>query len=101
MKAVQFEAFGDAHQVADAVEVADPGPPDAGEVLVDVEAFPINPVDLLTIATLGTAARVEDSVPPERAAGCSSPTATAAATRARSAARGALQQGARNAARGL
>ncbi len=50
MKVVQFEAFGDAHQVASAVEVADPGPADAGEVLVDVEAFPINPVDLLTIA---------------------------------------------------
>ena len=50
MKVVQFEAFGDAHQVASAVEVADPGSPDAGEVLVDVEAFPVNPVDLLTIA---------------------------------------------------
>jgi NADPH:quinone reductase-like Zn-dependent oxidoreductase len=50
MKIVRFEAFGDAHKVASAVEVADPGPPDAGEVLVDVEAFPINPVDLLTIA---------------------------------------------------
>jgi NADPH:quinone reductase-like Zn-dependent oxidoreductase len=50
MKVVQFEVFGAAHQVASAVDVADPGPPDAGEVLVDVEAFPINPVDLLTIA---------------------------------------------------
>ena len=50
MKIVRLEAFGDAHQVASAVDVADPGQPDAGEVLVDVEAFPINPVDLLTIA---------------------------------------------------
>ena len=50
MKIVQFNAFGRGHEVAGVKEVADPGAPLAGEVLVDVEAFPINPVDLLTIA---------------------------------------------------
>lgn len=50
MKIAQFKTFGPAHEVTDAVEAPDPGPPGAGEVLVDVEAFPINPVDLLTIA---------------------------------------------------
>lgn len=50
MKAVRFDAFGAAHEVAQCVELPEPPPPGAGEVLVDVEAFPINPVDLLTIA---------------------------------------------------
>lgn len=50
MKIVQFNAFGKAHDVAGVVEVEDPGAPAAGEVLVEVEAFPVNPVDLLTIA---------------------------------------------------
>ncbi len=50
MKIVRFNAFGKGHEVAEAVEVEDPGAPGDGEVLVDVEAFPINPVDLLTIA---------------------------------------------------
>ncbi len=50
MKIVQFNAFGKAHEVARVAEVEDPGAPGQGEVLVDVEAFPINPVDLLTIA---------------------------------------------------
>lgn len=50
MKVVQFDAFGAAHQVARITELAEPEPPEAGEVLVEVVAFPINPVDLLTIA---------------------------------------------------
>lgn len=50
MKIVQFKAFGKAHEVADAVDADDPVAPGEGEVLVEVEAFPINPVDLLTIA---------------------------------------------------
>lgn len=50
MKIVQFNAFGKAHEVADAVDADEPGAPGEGEVLVEVEAFPINPVDLLTIA---------------------------------------------------
>jgi NADPH:quinone reductase-like Zn-dependent oxidoreductase len=50
MKVVQFDAFGAAHQVARLADFPEPGPLDADEVLVEVEAFPINPVDLLTIA---------------------------------------------------
>jgi NADPH:quinone reductase-like Zn-dependent oxidoreductase len=50
MKAVQYDAFGPAHDVARLVEFPEPEPPGDDEVLVDVEAFPINPVDLLTIA---------------------------------------------------
>lgn len=50
MKAVQFESFGKAYEVACAVDMPDPGAPGPDQVLVDVEAFPINPVDLLTIA---------------------------------------------------
>ena len=50
MKIVQFHEFGKAHEVARVVETDGPDAPGDGEVLVDVEAFPINPVDLLTIA---------------------------------------------------
>ena len=50
MKAVQFDAFGAAHQVAHIADFPEPKAPAGGEVLVEVEAFPINPVDLLTIA---------------------------------------------------
>jgi len=50
MKTVQYERFGPAHEVCACIESPDPGPPGAGEVVVRVEAFPINPVDLLTIA---------------------------------------------------
>jgi len=50
MKAVQFDAFGAAHEVARTVDLSEPDSPAMGEVLVEVEAFPINPVDLLTIS---------------------------------------------------
>ena len=50
MKIVLFESFGIAHEVCACVDAPDPGPPAADEVVVDVDAFPINPVDLLTIA---------------------------------------------------
>jgi NADPH:quinone reductase-like Zn-dependent oxidoreductase len=50
MKVVQFDAFGAAHEVARSVDVSEPDPPGTGEVLVEVEVFPINPVDLLTIS---------------------------------------------------
>ena len=50
MKIVRFESFGIAHEVCACVDAPDPGPPAADEVVVDVDAFPINPVDLLTIA---------------------------------------------------
>ncbi len=49
MKIVQFAAFGAPHEVAACVEVPDPGAPADDEVVVEVEAFPINPADLLTI----------------------------------------------------
>lgn len=49
MKIVQFASFGVAHEVAECVDVPDVGLPLDDEVVVDIEAFPINPVDLLTI----------------------------------------------------
>jgi NADPH:quinone reductase-like Zn-dependent oxidoreductase len=50
VKIVQFAEFGAPHEVAECVEAPDPSPPGDDEAVVDVEAFPINPVDLLTIA---------------------------------------------------
>ena len=50
MKQVRFEAFGTPHEVASCVEVLDVGAPGPGEVVVEIEAFPINPADLLTIS---------------------------------------------------
>ncbi len=50
MKVVSFDRFGPAHEVCACVDAADPGPPGDGEAVVRVDAFPINPVDLLTIA---------------------------------------------------
>ena len=49
MKQVQFTAFGVPHEVAACVEVPEVGPPGPDEVVIEVEAFPINPADLLTI----------------------------------------------------
>jgi trans-2-enoyl-CoA reductase len=49
MKQVRFTAFGKPHEVASCVDVPDVGAPGADEVVVDVEAFPINPADLLTM----------------------------------------------------
>ncbi len=50
MKQVQFIAFGEPKDVTDCVDVADVGPPGEGDVVVDIDAFPINPADLLTIS---------------------------------------------------
>ncbi len=47
MKAVRFSRFGVAADVAELIDLPDPGAPAAGEVLVDVEASPIQPADLL------------------------------------------------------
>ena len=47
MKAVRFSRFGVASEVAELVDLPDPGQPGAGEVLVEVEASPIQPADLL------------------------------------------------------
>src|SRR5690606_41859856 len=49
MKQVQFSAFGVPHEVAACVEVPDVGPPGPAEAVIEIEAFPINPADLLTI----------------------------------------------------
>ena len=49
MKAVQFSAFGPPHAVAELVDVADVGAPGAGEAVIDIEASPINPADLLLL----------------------------------------------------
>jgi trans-2-enoyl-CoA reductase len=50
MKQVQFTAFGVPHEVAAWVEVPDVGAPGPDEAVIHVEAFPINPADLLTIS---------------------------------------------------
>lgn len=50
MKQVQFTAFGEPKDVTVCVDVADVGTPDDGEIVVDIDAFPINPADLLTIS---------------------------------------------------
>jgi NADPH:quinone reductase-like Zn-dependent oxidoreductase len=58
MKQVRFAAFGLPQEVASCADVAEVGAPGSGEVVVDVEAFPINPADLLTM-TGGYAVRPE------------------------------------------
>ncbi len=50
MKQVQFTAFGQPSQVARLVDVVDLAPPSAWEVVVDIEAFPINVSDLATLS---------------------------------------------------
>ncbi len=50
MKIAQFAAYGDPHAVVNCVDAPDPGEPEFDEVVVSIDAFPINPVDLLTIA---------------------------------------------------
>jgi NADPH:quinone reductase-like Zn-dependent oxidoreductase len=49
MKIVQFSRFGAPHEVGECAEVPDPGAPAEDEVVIEIEAFPINPADLLTI----------------------------------------------------
>jgi len=49
MKAVRYDRFGPPQEVAACAEVPDPGSPAADEVVIEMEACPINPVDLLTI----------------------------------------------------
>jgi mitochondrial enoyl-[acyl-carrier protein] reductase / trans-2-enoyl-CoA reductase len=49
MKQVQFAAFGVPHEVAACADVPEVGAPGAGEVVIEILAFPINPADLLTI----------------------------------------------------
>lgn len=47
VKAVRVSRFGNPPEVVELVDLPDPGPPGEGEVLVDMEACPINPADLL------------------------------------------------------
>jgi NADPH:quinone reductase-like Zn-dependent oxidoreductase len=50
MKGVQIEAFGIPAEVVKVVEIPDVDAPAAGEVVIALEASPINPYDLLMIA---------------------------------------------------
>ena len=50
MKAIQIEVFGNPAEVVKAVDIPDVGAPAAGEVVLTLEALPINPYDLLMIA---------------------------------------------------
>jgi NADPH:quinone reductase-like Zn-dependent oxidoreductase len=50
MKAIQIQAFGKPTDVAQCVDIADVGAPEANEVVVALPASPINPYDLLMIA---------------------------------------------------
>ena len=49
MKQVQLTAFGEPKAVVACVDAPDVGRPGQGEVVVSIDAFPINPADLLTI----------------------------------------------------
>jgi len=50
VKAIQIEAFGNPAEVVNAVDIPDVGAPAAGEVVIALEASPINQYDLLMIA---------------------------------------------------
>lgn len=50
MKQIQFAAFGQPSSVARVIDVAELSPPSAWEVVVDIEAFPINVSDLATLS---------------------------------------------------
>src|SRR5215470_13607041 len=50
MKAIQIEAFGNPAEVMKLVDVPDVGAPGAGEVVIALEASPINMSDLLMIS---------------------------------------------------
>src|SRR5947209_5885810 len=49
MKQVQIAAYGAPEEVAACVEAPDVGMPQAGEIVFEVLAFPINPADLSMI----------------------------------------------------
>jgi NADPH:quinone reductase-like Zn-dependent oxidoreductase len=49
MKAVEFTSYGIPHEVCRCVDVEDVGPPEPGEVVVEIEASAINPADLLIV----------------------------------------------------
>src|SRR5260370_26946299 len=49
MKAVQIEAFGNPAEVVKVIDIPDVGAPTAGEVVIALDASPINQYDLLMI----------------------------------------------------
>jgi len=49
MKFAQLRSIGPAEQSVHCIEVPDPGPPGAGEVVIDLVACPVNPADILLI----------------------------------------------------
>src|SRR6202790_3484276 len=50
MQAIQIEAFGNPAEVMKLVDIPDVGPPGDGEVVIALEASPINMSDLLMIS---------------------------------------------------
>jgi NADPH:quinone reductase-like Zn-dependent oxidoreductase len=50
MRAIQIETFGNPAEVVRAVDIPDPGSPAEDEVVIEVEASPINAYDLMMIA---------------------------------------------------
>ncbi len=50
MKQIRFDTFGPPSRVGALYRSPDVGPPSAWEVIVEVEAFPINPADLAMLA---------------------------------------------------
>lgn len=52
MKIVSFAAFGVPSEVAACIEAPEVGAPGDDEIIIEIDAFPINPVDLLTIQGL-------------------------------------------------
>lgn len=49
MKAVELTSFGVPHEVCHCIDADDLGAPAVGEIVVEIEASPINPADLLII----------------------------------------------------
>ena len=49
MKIIQQVDYGVADQCVRCVTVEDPPPPTGGDILIDIDAFPINPADILTL----------------------------------------------------
>ncbi|UCE31798.1 MAG: zinc-dependent alcohol dehydrogenase family protein [Burkholderiales bacterium] len=49
MKVVEQIVYGEPHSSVHCVEVDDPGAPGRGELVIEIEAFPINPADVLAL----------------------------------------------------
>ena len=49
MKSIQLSAYGNPADVVSLVDVPEVGPPEPGEIIIDVEASPVEPTDLLMI----------------------------------------------------